>query len=115
MSPDVLFGPVDFNGGAIWNPLTSSNDQPGLMCTHALLDVALALRGSVPNLSLGLFDEYIWAGENELALFEIEEFIAKNQEKSNTLAEKLLARVRPIWEHAENLDKLGKAEKGALA
>lgn len=91
---DQLFGPVEFGGGARWIPLASPADPAHLQVAHAVLDVAIVLRGTTPNLNLGDADDFIWAGEWELALDELAAVI--ESEPRNGPAGTMLSRARAI-------------------
>jgi hypothetical protein len=99
---EALFGPVTFGGGARWTPFASPDEPAYLQMAHAVLDVAIVLRGAVPNFDLGEADSYIWAGEWELALYQLADAISRNPGKSSDLAETMLKRAQAIMElHSE--------------
>ena len=91
-----LFGPVKFASGAIWNPFAKQEDELHLRIAHSVLDVMVCLRGATPNMDLGNADCFVWAGEWELALDEIQGSIEALPNQSNELAETMLARARAI-------------------
>jgi len=99
--PSKLFGPVEFGGGATWNPFAKESDEPRLRIAHSVLDVVVCLRGAEPNMDLGNTDRFIWTGEWELALDEMQGSMDTQTNQSNRLAETMLARARAILADGE--------------
>lgn len=75
---DGLFGPIAFNNGCHWNPTASKDDDPNAVSVHLVQDLVTVIRGTRPNRPLGNADEYIWAGEWDLAAGEIDAVLAKD-------------------------------------
>lgn len=89
---DDLFGPISFGNGARWVPLASNDDDPNILTLHMILDLVMVLRGTRPNRNLGMTDEYIWAGEWELAVGEIDAVLAKEGVELTELEAEVLRR-----------------------
>ncbi|ODN72038.1 hypothetical protein [Methylobrevis pamukkalensis] len=93
---DDLFGPISFGHGARWNPLTRATDDPDILPIHAVLDVMLVIRGTRPNVALGLADEFVWAGEWGLAIESIEGELAGLGLPLTELEREVLRRARAL-------------------
>lgn len=93
---DDLFGPITFGNGARWVPLASKSDDPNVLTLHMILDLVMVLRGTRPNQNLGMADEYIWAGEWELAVGEIDAVIGQEAGELTELEAEVLRRAK-VW------------------
>ncbi|WP_346908389.1 hypothetical protein [uncultured Roseibium sp.] len=93
---DDLFGPISFGNDARWVPLARKDDDPDILTLHMILDLVMVLRGTRPNRNLGMADEYIWAGEWDLAVGEIDAVIAQEAGALTELEAEVLRRAK-IW------------------
>ncbi|WP_417674697.1 hypothetical protein [Roseibium sp.] len=93
---DDLFGPISFANGGRWVPLASKEDDPDILTLHMVMDLVMCLRGTRPNRNLGMADEYIWAGEWELAVGEIDAVIGQEAGELTELEAEALRRVK-VW------------------
>jgi hypothetical protein len=91
------FGPVVFTNGVRWNPSAQPSDEPWMQVRNAVLDVMIAVRGAIPNMNLGLADEFFWAGEWGLALGELDAVLKQESgQLPNGLADLMLERAHQI-------------------
>lgn len=99
---DDLFGPIAFNNGCHWNPTASKDDDPDMLSVHLIKDLVTVIRGVRPNRPLGNADEYIWAGEWDLAVGEIEAVLKKDGLELTELEAEVLRRAKAwIWDEGE--------------
>lgn len=89
---DPLFGPVILSNGIRWNPTVSEADDTFTRVQRAIVDLAMSIRGQTPNFNLGQADKYIWVGEYEMALDEIQAALIEHPKQRNELVDILLGR-----------------------
>ena len=92
------FGPVVFTNGVRWNPMAGPTDEPWLQVRNAVLDIMMSVRGAVPNMNLGMAEEYLWAGEWGLALGELDAVLKEDSgQLPSGLSEMMLGRAHQIF------------------
>lgn len=91
---EELFGSIKFGGGSGWNPTARPDDDPYRTTVHFIYDLITVLRGTKPNRHLGNADEYIWAGEWELAVGTIEAVLQHERAELTELEAEVLRRAK---------------------
>lgn len=91
-----LFGPITLANGVRWNSSVSADGDADLQAYAAVIDVLICLRGGTPNLHLGDVDKFVFSGEYELALREIENAIAAKTTIMTELNKIALARASSL-------------------
>jgi len=96
-----LFGPITLTNGVRWNPSASADGDADLQAHEAVIDLLICLRGGTPNLRLGDVDKFVFSGEYELALREIETAIAAKKTVMTELNKIALARASSLVKRSE--------------
>ena len=78
------------------NPLSSPSDNAEWEIIHAVLDVAITLRGEEPNMSLGYADMFLAVGEWKLAFEAMEAVIDERNGAVNSWVQEALDRARAL-------------------